>query len=526
MGAAASVPGTRLHEVSQEVCSLPTVQTVETSLMEDHYRMRFLRHEELLARERFLSTIMGYDSTAPYAKPLMKGKQFRSLACVDNVNKAFYQDQLRSWGFAQVEPPLAPGGTPTSLCMLDDATVVCASEAGPIWVYNWIEGAMISQMRDGRPEADNLDGDEVPSKVGSYEGAARRICLASEDLSLIASGDDKGIVALWDLGSPGLRAEAQIHDGTITGIAWDQDRGQLMSTSSDTVITAFDLEHQQVVDRAMPPPLGCGTGIPNTVLTLGLNGKMVLVGARDGKLRVWTRNDGRHLERQCTIACQGAAPNQIRFCSDGWRVAVSTAPADRTLLGGEPGAGGVLLFDLRKLSNGDRALRPAEGASHPALLGYAEAPSTGAGIAPGCADLALLETEQESLAVCLMGVSAKAFDISGPVSSTGNLVEAWDVDVVARQEWQTPETCTARPCAIAALNRTVVTATTRPLLDVWHWPELDEPYGHDAYENEEPLPALALRHRCAPRQEQNCLPGSSLAQTLGALELDKARGDY
>jgi len=158
-------------------------------------------------------------------------------------------------------------------------------------------------------------------------GAVQRLCPANEDRSILASGDERGIVALWDLAPAELSCEARLHEAPITGL--QHEDGRLISTSRDTYIMIFDMAQQGVVDRGVPKSCTCGSGVPNTVLTLGgeVMRKLVLVGGGDGKMRVWAKDDG-PLRRTCTLPCKAQEPSQITVLPDGYRVVVSTVPAD------------------------------------------------------------------------------------------------------------------------------------------------------------------------------------------------------
>lgn len=486
--------------------TIPATERVQAAHLEDQFRSEVFRCEELLKRERFLSTIAGYDSTADYLRPLMRDKQLRSLGCLGNVTQSFGEDMIRLGGFAEVGvQPLSNDDTSTSLCLLDFSTVACASTTGSIWVYNFIEGAVVSEMR-ASPGEEQLSR----SATGSHAAVVRKLCCASENHALLAGGDDNGVVELWNLAGPERLSEARLHEGPVTGLAWPEvERSKLMVTSVDTYITVFDMEQHTVVERGMPKSLSCGSGVPNTALALGQQDKLVLVGGLDGKLRVWTRGD-RPLERLCTLPCDNAAPTQCCVAADGWRVAVSTQPAGRAHCKDDPGTGGLLLFDIRKLNNADTATCSA-------LMASAAAPSLGPGFASGIVDMALVEAAGETLAVCLAGNCAKIFDLAGPIDGSGLLEERFEMEVAA------PEIDSARPCAIASLDHTVVTATASPSVDFWRWIDSEEPRGHEDYTKEfDSLAPLALCARAVPRPGQQA-PASALSAVQAALERDRLR---
>mmetsp|Transcript_81548 Transcript_81548/g.174765 ORF Transcript_81548/g.174765 Transcript_81548/m.174765 type:complete len:522 (-) Transcript_81548:137-1702(-) len=508
MGTGASI---REQEAST---ALPSTGVVTECNLSDRYWAKLGHYEETLAREQRLCYISGFESAAPYAQPLMMEKLGRSLRCHDDVFAAYSEDQRRCIGHAEVPAEaLTSGGAVRSLCLLGDtATVACASSNGPLWVYNWREGAVVSQVRDGG------DGG------GSYGGSVRRLCAATEDCSVLASGDDRGMVALWDLASAGLSCEARLHEAPVTGL--QSDGGRLVSTSKDTYIMVYDVHQQQVIDRGVPKSCTSGSGVPNTVLSLCTESmrKLVLVGGADGKLRVWTKDDG-PLTRICTVSCKAEEPTQCCVLSDGFRVAISTVQADAVQCGvPKPTPGGLLLMDLRKLG-GEEENNTAVIAQYGSQASEQNAAAKLAGLpATGSLDMSLVEENGETLALCLMDGVVRAFRIDGP---GGTLEEKFSTDIVAKYD---PG---AWPCAIAATGRLVFTATSAPSLGIWRRPPADEPYGHSDYHHSEPPPPLVLRARCAPLINSSkagggggaevAATGSALSNLMKSLEADRIR---
>jgi len=439
----------------------------------------------------------------------MKDKLERSLGCLDDLGISHNVDQRHVLGHAEVPTTvLSSDGPVRQLCLLGDSTTVaCASERGPLWVFNWREGRVVSRMRD------RADG-----SAGRPDGPVLRLCSAAPDHSLLASGDEHGFVALWDLQGPALDTSARLHERRVTGLEAERDGERLISTSADTYLVLYDMGRRQVVERGVPAPCACGSGVPNTILALGgeTQRHLLFVGGADGNLRVWTKDQG-PLRREHTLPCE-ACPTQCRLASDGWRVVVGTRPGDPAFCTGRSEAGGLLLFDLRRLGGGPGA----------ALVARREADGLGAGAAgadpppdatgSGVTDVALVERDGECFALCLTDGPLRAFDLQGP---RGVLSHRFDLDILAPHDADLHGL--NRPCAMAATGRMVFTATTAPSLCVWYRQDPDEPYGHGSYVRQPP-PPMTLQARFVPAPAPRSPRALTAMEKLeDALEMDRLR---
>lgn len=383
---------------------------------------------------------------------------------------------------------LSSGGAVRQFCILGTSTTVaCASENGPLWIFNWREGRVVSRMRD-----------QFASSGARHDGPVSRLCSASPDHCLLASGDEYGFVALWDLRGPALDMVVRLHEGRVTGLQSEWERQRLVSTSADTYIILYDMQTRQVVERGVPKSCTDGSGVPNTVLTTGGEKQrhLLLVGGADGKLRVWSKDQG-PLRLEHSLPCGATQPTQCRLASDGWQVVVGTVPADPVLCAGRSDRGSLLLFDLRRLG----------GAADSPLVARREGPTPGEGAgmseryvdvelpgptSSGVEEVVLVEEGGESLALCLMDGLVRAFDMQG---RHGPLTHKFDFDILAQHDLDLHGR--NRPCALAATGRVVFTATTAPSLGVWFRQDPNEPYGHNSYVKQPP-PPMALRARFTP----------------------------
>jgi len=483
---------------------LPTVSKVEAALWRDRCNTALKRHQQVLTREQTVSNVHGWDTSRPFTQPHMSKKLDRSLATLDDVATSLAEDHVRRHGHIVTGAAVLSHGPIQSLLELgESSTLACASDSGHLWVYNWRDSVVVSQMRKGYFSRN----DRHPN------GRVLQMTPITTDFAFLGACDEGGCVAVWDLQSTSLKFESRIHEGPVTGIDSDIDRCSLISTSSDTYIMVYDVNRHQVVERALPQHGACGYGVGNTALALShQDSKMVLVGGKDGKLRMWSKDSGA-LQRQCTLKCEGGQPTKIKIASDGWRCVVTTKAAEMMHHTGVISPGGVLVFDLRKLSDFN--------SSRPALLSHCRSgapwrdhaaafavpcrrPATGA------IDLALVEEEGETLALCLMDGAVRAFDIS----QTGAMTAKWDFDSASEHD------SGAEPSAIAAFGQYVFVASTAPSLGIWRQTHRDQKIGHEDF-NQPPLPPLALTLRCNPQVSRlQDLPGSVCGQVEASLKKD------
>lgn len=529
MGAAAAV-----GKNPSEHPVLESIADVRAAHEQDRYRLALKRNEELLARQEHQCRIVGFQSRAQHMRPLMQEKLQCTLSYLDDLASSYSEDQLRHQGRTQAYcETLSMGGPVRALCPLGDgASVACSSSGGPIWVYNWREGREVSRMRTG--------GDDSSFGGRGFDCAVLRLCTAREDGSLLASGDQRGNMVIWDLHGPRAAAEARLHQGGVTGLCWDRASNTLITASEDTHIMLYDIASHEVVDRAKPASLTCGDGVPSTALEVALAGasKLLLVGGADGKLRCWSK-DSAGIRRQSTLHCAFAQPSRVLMARDGWRAVVATCPADPVLCGGNPSRGGLLLYDIRKMSGSDAgsALIAEYRAAPPtAYTGHEAAP-------PGSIDLTLAGGRGGEIALTCTDGLVRGFDLDLAVG--GRLVPTaaedsaapqafgpdWNIDISVGHEcgrYPSPY-----PCAIASVDDSfVATASTSPSLSIWRRTSDSEPWGHSDFVRT-PQPKLVLRSCCYPlplvssstgrAQAFASTYGSTLASVQEALERDRRR---
>ncbi|CAJ1384826.1 unnamed protein product [Effrenium voratum] len=550
MGAAASV----------DESVLLSVEDVEASAVQDHFRKKLRRNEELLRRADKSSEVVGYQAAAPYAQPLLKVK-LGDPECLEDVHASFCDDQRRQKGSSEVYlEHLATGGELTAMTALDKAHIACASSEGQIWVYNWREDRVISQLRSSSVTLLDEDGNPEVCKV-------RRMQPLTQDHRVLGTCDERGTVCIWDLFTSSLIAESRFHEKSCTSIKADFWRQSFATTGEDSALILYDLAQEQVRERALPAPLTCGNGIPNTCLGIGGDRfpNLLAVGGADGKLRIW--DQAVSLKRMHTIQVGAVTPTQCFVAPSGWQLILSASLGDSSYSGMRPDRGGLYCYDLRMLSDGHdnkngalvvkwpsgikdnkdlaadcgaSSMRSSmkssrsRGSAMTANKGPSSRMALGSGI--GGMDLAMVEEGNSTMAVCLMDNVVKAFDIGTgeeiPMDTQRKTVRSaptWEFDATDRIEQEY-----AHASVLTAIGRHVFVGTTSPSLQIWRRP-VGNNFGHSDY-TPPPLQPMELRMRCVPRAlnahdvpkqavlaDPTLRPGVALGNVYKALQADRHR---
>lgn len=479
---------------------LKSVEDVKSSGYEDKVAYMLKKKEAFLEKQRQMVQVSGVISDAPYAQPMAVTKMDRSLTCLDDLNYSYREDMRNDRGYVELPSESLCDGGITTICALDDdASVACAMSKGPITVYNWRDGSVVSQFRHRPPTAS--------------ASAVTKLCIASEDYTFLGSGDDQGYVALWDLTEPKMRCDVRLHEEAITGLQHDSEKNYLISTSADTYILMYDPNSETVVERAAPQ--GASRGIPNTILTqCSAMKKLLLVGGKDGKLRIWSKDDG-PLKEQCVLSLGNSVPVRCCVASDGWRTVVGTTTMETDAVWHSKSAirsgrntgttGDLLVFDLRMMKE-DQAATTAMASFAGGAAGMKKKPSVfgtkgvasrwsrnslGKGQLPdlskeepsmGITDMTLIEEDGKTLCMCLMDGLVKMYDLD----------ESGDLKPVDKFDPAPYDAYGAKPTAIACKGRYMFTSSSAPSLSVWERTNPADVYGHEEYKRPQPRRPLEL----------------------------------
>jgi len=539
---------------------LLSAEDVTAARLQDHYTSKLKRNEELLRQAALQADVIGYKAAAPFAQPIMKEK-LEGMQVLGDVHASYCEDQRRWEGHSEVYlEELSVGGQITAMAPLDKAHLACASTHGHLWVYNWRENRVISQLRSSSVVLADEDGNPEVCKV-------RRMQALTQDGRILGSTDERGMVCLWDLFDLSMIAESRFHEKACTSIKPDYWRQSFCTTGEDSAVILYDLAQEQVRERLLPPPRSCGNGIPNTCLGIGGDRfpNLLVTGGADGKLRIFDQSAS--LKRLHTISVGSVLPTQC-FAID-WQLVVSASLGDSSYTGQKADRGGVYCYDLRmlaegynnrsgalvvkypsgvkdgsELKEGQSSMRSSmkssrsRGSNRSAKSTSAARQAMDSGI--GGIDLAIVEEGNSKLAVSLMDNVVKAFDLG-----TGEEIQmAKDLEVKRKTQLRPPyweidtsevvENDYATSCVMTAIDRYVFVGSTAPSLQIWRRP-LAGYRGHCDYVPP-PLQPLELRQRCLPLAlnahdvpdeallaDPTLRPGYALANARKGLELDRTR---
>lgn len=353
----------------------------------------------------------------------------------------------------------------------------------------------------------------VSSLRNTESDAVSSLCVASKDHRFLAAGDKNGDIELWDISLPDRVFHEKLHEQTINGLQCDHFRSLLLTTSSSQYITIYDLARAAVAESANAKIGECGYGVPNSMLGFSeTQPKIMLVGGCDGKLRVWSKDDG-PMTRLSSIDCCGGQPYRCRIASDGWRIALGTIPANPAFC--DPTQithGGLLTLDLRCLGGADSSRAIVSSWKAGSLTQSRQTVPTAR--TNGIVDMTMYEDAETTRIICIVDNMVRAFTLDGL-----EVVEEFEVDARAAHDEN------AHITALASFGRSVFVGTSTPSMGVWRLTRKDEPHGHEDFNRDVPLPPMLLRATCTPLKASQVEeePGAVLARIKYALEQDEAR---
>jgi WD40 repeat protein/class 3 adenylate cyclase len=141
------------------------------------------------------------------------------------------------------------------------------------------------------------------------------------------TGDNKGVIYLWDLESGSVLRRLDGHTSWVTSLAFTPDGRQAISASRDGTLIHWDLEKGEAIRRLI--------GHEDEVNTVAVSpdGRLAASGSgrfidpksepsKDNSLRLWDLHTGEEIRRLTTFS---APVIQLNFFPDGKRLAVGTA---------------------------------------------------------------------------------------------------------------------------------------------------------------------------------------------------------
>ena len=162
---------------------------------------------------------------------------------------------------------------------------------------------------------------------------------SAQDDSILASGSDDTSVKLWDVKSRDSRPIMSFEEAKDGVSAIVVDDGSVISGSVDGRVRTYDLRMGRVTVDVMPGAV--------TSLDLSRDGRTVLVGCLDGRIRMMDRTDGTCLRAFPEEGEQGYKNESLRLKSCFGR-------NEGLVLSGSEGDGDVRAWDVlsgKKISN-------------------------------------------------------------------------------------------------------------------------------------------------------------------------------
>ncbi|KAL5520628.1 JIP5 [Sanghuangporus sanghuang] len=133
---------------------------------------------------------------------------------------------------------------------------------------------------------DTSTGKVIDTRTGIHQSPINRIkCLTPH---LLCTGDDDGVVKLWDPRNPGEIKSYDHHFDFISDFMWTGDRKQLVTTSGDGTLSVIDVRSKK------PGPLTQSEDQEDELLSIARirGGEKTVVGTQQGILSIFNRSSG------------------------------------------------------------------------------------------------------------------------------------------------------------------------------------------------------------------------------------------
>ncbi|RYG63635.1 hypothetical protein EON64_15530, partial [archaeon] len=140
--------------------------------------------------------------------------------------------------------------------------------------------ALISASSDKSWRVCDSQGKVITEAIDAHAAALNRLCLIDENT--IATGDDNGVVKLWDLRAPQKSTVSwDVHTDFVSDLLYHEDSYQVFSSSGDTTLGVCDIRHQKNFYKSddQESELTC--------LQLLRHGKKLFCGTQEGVLLIF-----------------------------------------------------------------------------------------------------------------------------------------------------------------------------------------------------------------------------------------------
>ncbi|CEL54946.1 WD repeat-containing protein JIP5 OS=Laccaria bicolor (strain S238N-H82 / ATCC MYA-4686) GN=JIP5 PE=3 SV=1 [Rhizoctonia solani AG-1 IB] len=132
---------------------------------------------------------------------------------------------------------------------------------------------------------DTSTGKVVREQAQTHDSAINRV---THFMSMLATGDDNGVVKLWDPRQLSPIRSYTHHFDYISDFLWFQDKKQLVTTSGDGTLSVIDVRSSKV------EPFAHSEDQEDELLSIVSikDGKKVAVGTQTGVISIWNRSSG------------------------------------------------------------------------------------------------------------------------------------------------------------------------------------------------------------------------------------------
>eukprot|EP01031_Cornospumella_fuschlensis_P046435 gene46435-56865_t len=100
--------------------------------------------------------------------------------------------------------------------------------------------SLISTSSDKSWKLCDSQGKVITEAIDAHNSALNRLCLVDDNT--IATGDDNGVVKLWDLRAPHNSTMSwDVHTDFVSDMLYHEDSSQLFSASGDATLGVYDI---------------------------------------------------------------------------------------------------------------------------------------------------------------------------------------------------------------------------------------------------------------------------------------------